>query len=124
MAAAPQLDRLAKSARKPEFLFIERVKRVISDGTRTLELLNIGPNPHARDMVVAYLPKERVVFQGDLFFLPANDAPVGPPQASTVSFAKKLQELKLGVDRIASVHGRTTTIEELNRAMQSAAPST
>ena len=37
-----------------------------------------------------------------------------------MSFAKKLQELRLGVERIASVHGRTTTIEELNRAMQSA----
>ena len=46
------------------------------------------------------------------------------PQASTVGFAKKLQELKLGVDRIASVHGRTTTIAELDRAMRSAVPST
>lgn len=124
LAAAPQADRLAKNPRQPEFLFVERGKRVITDGSRTLQLLDIGPNPHAREMVVAYLPKERVVFQGDLFFVPANDAPAGPPQASTVSFAKKLQELKLGVDRIASVHGRTTTIDELNRAMQSATPST
>ncbi len=124
MAAAPQLDRLAKNPRKPEFLFLQRGKRVLTDGTRTLELLDIGPNPHAREMVVAYLPKERVVFQGDLFFLPANDAPVGPPQATTVSFAQKLKDLKLGVDRIASVHGRTTTIEELNSAMRSAVPST
>ena len=84
MAAAPQLDRLAKSPRKPEFLFLQRGKRVLTDGTRTLELIDIGPNPHAREMVVAYLPKERVVFQGDLFFLPANDAPTGPPQATTV----------------------------------------
>ena len=124
MAAAPQADRLGRNPRKPEFLFVERGKRVLTDGSRTLQLLDIGPNPHAREMVVAYLPKERVVFQGDLFFLPANEAPAGPPQSSTVSFAKKLQELKLGVDRIASVHGRTTTIEELNRAMQSATPST
>ncbi len=124
MAAAPQLDRLGKNPRKPEFLLVQRGKRVLTDGSRTLELLDIGPNPHAREMVVAYLPKERVVFQGDLFFLPANDAPAGPPQASTVSFAKKLQDLRLGVDRIASVHGRTTTIEELNRAMRSAAPRT
>jgi glyoxylase-like metal-dependent hydrolase (beta-lactamase superfamily II) len=124
MAAAPQLDRLAKNPRKPEFLFVQRGKRVITDGSRTLELLDIGPNPHAREMVIAYLPKERIVFQGDLFFIPPNDAPAGPPQASTVSFAKKLQELRLGVDRIASVHGRTTTMDELNRAMQGATPST
>ena len=124
MAVAPQLDRLAKDARKPEFLFIERGKRVLTDGSRKLELLDVGPNPHAREMVIAYLPKERIVFQGDLFFMPANDAPTGPPQATTVSFARKLQELKLGVDRIASVHGRTTTIDELNRSMQDAVPST
>jgi hypothetical protein len=74
--------------------------------------------------VIAYLPKERVLFQGDLFFVPANDAPTGPPQPTTISFARKLQELKLGVDRIASVHGRTTTIDELNRATQSTNPST
>jgi glyoxylase-like metal-dependent hydrolase (beta-lactamase superfamily II) len=124
MAAAPQVDRLAKSPRKPEFLFIERGKRVLTDGTRTVQLIDVGPNPHAREMVIAYLPKERVLFQGDLFFVPANDAPTGPPQPTTVSFAQKLKDLKLGVDRIASVHGRTTTIEELNRALQSATPST
>src|SRR6185295_16971264 len=124
MAAAPQLDRLAQNPRKPEFLFIERGKRVLTDGTRTLQLIDVGPNPHAREMVIAYLPKERVLFQGDLFFLPANESPTGPPQPTTVSFAQKLQDLKLGVDRIASVHGRTTTIDELNRAMQSTIPST
>ena len=124
MAAAPQLDRLAQNPRKPEFLFIERGKRVLTDGTRTLQLIDVGPNPHAREMVIAYLPKERVLFQGDLFFLPANDAPTGPPQPTTVSFAQKLQDLKLGVDRIASVHGRTTTIDEFQRALRSAIPST
>jgi hypothetical protein len=29
-----------------------------------------------------------------------------------VSFAKKLEELRLNVDRIGSVHGRSSTIEE------------
>jgi hypothetical protein len=100
------------------------LRSFIAEGARTLQLIDVGPNPHAREMVIAYLPKERVLFQGDLFFLPPNDAPTGPPQPTTISFAKKLQELKLGVDRIASVHGRTTTIDELNRAMQSTIPST
>jgi hypothetical protein len=67
MAAAPQNDRLAKNPRKPEFLFVESGKRVVTDGTQTVELIDVGPNPHAREMVIAYLPKQRVVFQGDLF---------------------------------------------------------
>ena len=116
MAGAPQVDRLAKHPRALQFLFIERGKRVVSDGSRTVELIDIGPNPHAREMVIAYLPKERIVFQGDMFFVSPNDASQGPPQAGTVSFAKRIKELGLRVDRIAAVHGRTATMEEFVKA--------
>lgn len=117
MAAAPQNDRLAKNPRKPEFLFVEGGKRVVTDGTQTVELIDVGPNPHAREMVIAYLPKQRIVFQGDLFFMPNNDGPVGPPQASTISFAQKVKEKGLAIDRIASVHGRTATMADFTRAL-------
>ena len=117
MAAAPQNDRLAKNPRKPEFLFVESGKRVVTDGTQTVELIDVGPNPHAREMVIAYLPKQRIVFQGDLFFMPNNDAPVGPPQPSTISFAQKIKDKGLAIDRIASVHGRTATMAEFTRAL-------
>jgi glyoxylase-like metal-dependent hydrolase (beta-lactamase superfamily II) len=116
MAAAPQNDRLAKNPRPPEFLMIEGARRVLTDGTRTLELINIGPNPHARDMVIAWLPRERVAFQGDLFFVPPDDTPFGPPQASTAAFAQKLKELGLDADRIASVHGKTATRGQFEQA--------
>jgi glyoxylase-like metal-dependent hydrolase (beta-lactamase superfamily II) len=118
MAAAPQSDRLAKTPRKPTITFIENGRRVFTDGSQRVELIDIGPNPHAREMVVAYLPNERIVFQGDLFFLPNNDAPPGPAQASTISFAQKLKEKGLDVDRIASVHGRTASIDDLRRATE------
>ena len=117
MAAAPQSDRLSANPRKPEFMFVESGKRVITDGDQTVELIDVGPNPHAREMLIAYLPKQRVLFQGDLFFLPNNDAPLGPPQASTVSFAQKLKEKALMVDHIASVHGRTASIAEFWKAL-------
>jgi hypothetical protein len=68
-------------------------------------------------MLIAYLPKQRVLFQGDLFFLPNNDAPLGPPQPSTISFAQKLKEKALDVHRIASVHGRTATMADFLRAL-------
>lgn len=118
MAAAKQNDRLARAPRAPRFLLLENGKRVLEDPTRRLELIDIGPNPHAREMVIAWLPAEKVVFQGDLFFVPNNDAPFGPPQPSTASFAGKLKELGLPVARIASVHGRTATIEEFRGATE------
>ncbi|HXV39395.1 MAG TPA: MBL fold metallo-hydrolase [Steroidobacteraceae bacterium] len=116
MAAAAQNDRLSRNPRKPEFMFIEGGRRVLKDATRTLELIDIGPNPHAREMVIAWLPKEKVVYQGDLFFVPANDAPFGPPQASTASFAQKLRALDLPYERIASVHGATATRAQFEQA--------
>ncbi|MGH8252207.1 MAG: MBL fold metallo-hydrolase [Steroidobacteraceae bacterium] len=116
MAAAKQNDRLGRAPRAPGFLLLENGKRVLEDGTRRLELIDIGPNPHAREMVIAWLPKERVVFQGDLFFVPNNDAPFGPPQAPTVAFAARLKELGLPVAKIAAVHGTTASIEQFQEA--------
>jgi glyoxylase-like metal-dependent hydrolase (beta-lactamase superfamily II) len=121
MASTRQSDRLGGSPRKPAFLLVEGGRRVLSDGEETIELIDVGPNPHAREMLIAWLPKQRIVFQGDLFFIPPNDAPQGPPQPSTLSFAQKLKEKNLVPEKIASVHGRTATIEEFLRAL--AAPA-
>ena len=116
MAAAQQADRLSRNPRKPEFLLVQNGKRVLEDSTRRLELVDIGPNPHAREMVVAWLPKEKVVFQGDLFFVPNNDAPFGPSQPATASFAKKLKELGLPAEKIAAVHGDSATGAQFREA--------
>ena len=48
MAASKQNDRLGREPRRPEFLLLENGKRVLKDGTRELELIDIGPNPHAK----------------------------------------------------------------------------
>jgi glyoxylase-like metal-dependent hydrolase (beta-lactamase superfamily II) len=118
MAVAPQNDRLARAPRKPEFLFVEGGQRVLTDGDQTLELIDVGPNPHAKEMLIAWLPAQKIVFQGDLFFMPNNGAPVGPPQSSTLDFARKMQARGLAPQRIASVHGRTATIEEFRTAVE------
>jgi len=122
MAASEQNDRLGRTPRKPEFLLLENGRRVLEDGDRRLELIDIGPNPHAKEMVIAWLPAEKVVFQGDLFFVPNNDAPFGPAQPSTASFAKKLRELGLPAERIASVHGDTATIAQFREATATPMP--
>jgi glyoxylase-like metal-dependent hydrolase (beta-lactamase superfamily II) len=116
MAAAPQIDRLAANPRKPQYLFVEGGKHVLTDGARSIEILDIGPNPHAKEMLIAYLPAERLIFQGDMFFKPVNDAPQGPPQAATASFAKRIGQLQLKFDRIAGVHGQTATAAEYEAA--------
>ncbi|HKY44082.1 MAG TPA: MBL fold metallo-hydrolase [Pyrinomonadaceae bacterium] len=43
-------------------------KHVITDGERSVELINVGESPHAKENVIVYLPQEKILFQGDLFY--------------------------------------------------------
>lgn len=121
-------ERVAKSkftidpdslTRNPQPLKVETItgdKRVLTDGATTVEILDIGSGPHTEEMLVAYLPNEKIVFQGDLVNRPANgDAPT--VNDTTVHFAKWLETRKLAVEKIAGVHGPVTTIEELRQGV-------
>ena len=92
-------------------------KRVFQDDKHVVELYDIGPNPHAKEILVAYLPKEKILFQADLL----NAAPNGTfaiAQDPTISFSEKLQQLGLNVEKIYAVHGRAATPEELRTSIE------
>jgi glyoxylase-like metal-dependent hydrolase (beta-lactamase superfamily II) len=111
-------DGLAKSARPLNLELLDNKKRVFRDGTQTLELYDIGPNAHAHEMVVAYLPRQRLVFQGDLFFSPYDGQAIGFAQESTQQFASRIRELGLNVDKLAGVHGKVGSISEVNQSLE------
>jgi glyoxylase-like metal-dependent hydrolase (beta-lactamase superfamily II) len=62
-------DALAKSPKKVK---VETVgtKKVYSDGTRVVEIHHIYPSPHSNGITVAFIPKEKILFQAD-YTLPA-----------------------------------------------------
>ncbi|HEX8473108.1 MAG TPA: MBL fold metallo-hydrolase [Pyrinomonadaceae bacterium] len=100
------------------FEFLQNKKRVFTDGKQTVEVIDIGPSPHAEEMLIVYLPKERLVFQGDLVNLPANGK-YRPTTVndSTIHFAETIKRLGLDVKRIAAVHGPMTTLDDLRDAI-------
>jgi glyoxylase-like metal-dependent hydrolase (beta-lactamase superfamily II) len=105
--------------RNPQPLKIETVengKRVLTDGATTVEIYDIGSGPHTDEMLVAYLPNEKILFQGDLLNRPSNgDAPIA--NDTTVHFAKWLATKKLAVEKIVAVHGTVSTMDELRQAV-------
>ena len=107
------VDGLAKDAKSLKLELVDGKKRVFSDASQTLELYDIGPNPHARELLVAYLPKQRILFQGDMFFAPFDGQPLGFAQEATQHFAAKVRELGFKVDKLAGVHGKVATMTEL-----------
>jgi hypothetical protein len=67
-------------------------------------------------MIVAYFPKEKILFQADML----NAAPNGSipiAQDVTLSFAERIQQLGLNVEKIYGVHGRPATPEELRTSI-------
>ena len=65
-------DTLAKNPKKAKIEAVAE-KKVYSDGTRTVEMYHVSPVPHSNGLMIAYIPKEKVLFQGD-FSLPAAGA--------------------------------------------------
>ena len=103
----------------PQPLKIETIadgKRTLTDGTTTVELIDIGPGGHADEMLVAYLPNEKMVFQGDLLNRPANNAPA-TINNTTVHFAEWITRSGLEIERIIGVHGPASTLQELRRGV-------
>jgi glyoxylase-like metal-dependent hydrolase (beta-lactamase superfamily II) len=113
-------DTLAKRPRKARIEAVAE-KKVYSDGTRRVELHHIYPAPHSNGLLVAYLPRERVLFQGD-FSLPAAGQPANDHVKALVP---ALEKLKLDFDRYINVHAPATpqTRSDLWKAVGKEAPN-
>jgi glyoxylase-like metal-dependent hydrolase (beta-lactamase superfamily II) len=110
-------DTLTRNPKELKLEIIEKGRRVLTDGTTTVEILDIGAGPHTEEMLVAYLPNEKMIFQGDLLNRPSNgDYPIA--NDTTVHFAKWLDSKKLAVEKIIAVHGTVSTVDELRQAVK------
>jgi glyoxylase-like metal-dependent hydrolase (beta-lactamase superfamily II) len=96
-------DTLAKNPKKAK---IEAVmdKKVYSDGTRTVEMYHVTPVPHSNGLMIAFLPKEKILFQGD-FSLPN---PGEPANDHVKALGPILKKLNLDFDRYINVHTSAT----------------
>lgn len=117
-------DALSRKQRAPR---IEGVgaKRVITDGTRTVELHHITGNLHSKSMLVTYLPKEKILIQADLYGPPATPPAAGAPPPvfpHAANLVQNIERLGLAVDTIVPIHGRVAPMTDLRAAAQAAPP--
>jgi glyoxylase-like metal-dependent hydrolase (beta-lactamase superfamily II) len=94
-------DALAKD---PKPLMVEAVSadRVMTDGTMTVNLY-LFADEHAQNMLYAYFPKERILWESDIY----NQGFAVHPYAAGLMAELKKRNLK--VDRIAPGHGKLAT---------------
>ncbi len=85
-------------------------KRTIGRSSRKIELINVGPNPHAEEIVVAYIPAIKSIFVADLFSARGEELPAA--NANQLAFAERLEALDLDIETFIPVHGRKATATE------------
>jgi hypothetical protein len=80
-------------------------RRVFSDADQTVELHDIGPGPHAEEMLVAWLPAVGILFQADLITAsPSGDVSRGGNNETTLHFARWLKTKGWRVQRFVGAH--------------------
>jgi len=101
-----QPDLLSKEPKQPTFETMTD-KKVMTDGTQTLELYYVKGSGHNVGMIIAYLPRARVVYWGDGYNPPEGDDPRDPARTPEfgIDLYRNITDLKLNVERIAPAHG-------------------
>jgi len=98
-------DKLAQSKKTATFETFGD-KHVLTDGSRTIEIYKIAGGGHNDAFAMVYLPKEKILVEGDAYTPPAANAP--PPTAANpfaVNLDENISRLKLDVKQIAPLHG-------------------
>lgn len=99
-------------------------KYVVTDGARVLEIFHVqdmayeledqsyAQGNHSADMLMAYLPKEKILINADLYSPPAAGAAPTPPTAGMRTLYQNIRKQKLEVAQHAPLHGRVGTNDE------------
>jgi len=132
-----QPDRMAKfnpmywiSRRPPPIETVEGEVRgtgkyVVTDGEQILEVLRVEDmsyelgepslrqGHHSEDMLMAYLPHERILFNADLYSPPAPNRPApATPTAAMRTLYENIRKYRIDPARHVPVHGRMGTHDE------------
>jgi len=115
--AAPRAlmaDRLSKSRKTAMFQTVTDRGELRGSNGRTIELHLLQKNPHNEQLLVAWLPAEKILFQSDMMNPPAPNTPAPPPTPTITNFYDNLQRLNIQPQQIVGGHGnRISTLADL-----------
>jgi len=108
-------DALARNPRQPVIETFKE-KRVFDDGAHNVELYQFA-SPHASEMIMIYLPKEKILFEADLLDLDLPENGVAAAGADTRDLLERIERWGLQVEQLIPSHGRLGTMDDLRRAV-------
>ena len=96
-------------------------KYVVTDGARLMEIFHVqdlayelgdpsySQGNHSTDMLMAYLPKEKILVNADLYSPPAPGAALPTPTPAMRTLYQNILKLKLDVAQHVPIHGHVGT---------------
>ena len=87
----------------------------ISDGNQTIELHHIAGLNHSDNMLVAYLPREKIVINADLYGPPPAGGNIQNVSANAVALYRNIKRLNLDVSQHVPIHGNPGSNADFER---------
>jgi glyoxylase-like metal-dependent hydrolase (beta-lactamase superfamily II) len=102
-------------AQNPQPLTIETVNGdepyELTDGRRTLQIYRITDDLHSDGIVMAYLPRERILIEADAYSPTSREAPFAQ------GLLRNIEDRGLRVETIVPLHGEVSELADLERAV-------
>jgi glyoxylase-like metal-dependent hydrolase (beta-lactamase superfamily II) len=87
----------------------------ISDGNETIQLYHVDGLNHSDGMLIAYLPKEKIVVNADLYGPPPAGGNIQNVNANAVALYRNIKRLKLDVNQHVPIHGNPGSNADFER---------
>ena len=105
-------DKLASNPRPAIIETVKNKKLVIKDQNHEVVIYDIGPNPHANELLIVYFPREKLLYEADM--VNKGEYPV---LDTGKDFLKKIKALGLQIDKIASLHGQVVDKADVDKLL-------
>jgi glyoxylase-like metal-dependent hydrolase (beta-lactamase superfamily II) len=108
-----QPDTLSKNATRLEIETVDDQKE-IKDQVNSVMLYHVAGNPHSDTMLMAYIPRDRVLIEVDAF------SPGAAANPYAANLLENIRKRNLRIDKIVSLHGPSATLADLQKAVAAA----
>jgi glyoxylase-like metal-dependent hydrolase (beta-lactamase superfamily II) len=90
-------------------------KYMISDGNETIELYHVDGLNHSDNMLIAHLPKEKIVVNADLYGRPPAGGTLANESPNAMALFRNIKRLKLDVATHVPIHGNPGSNADFDR---------
>ncbi len=108
-------DALARAPRAAS-IAVAGERTVLDDGRQRIELYDFGPMPHVAQILVAYVPRLKLLHVADMLDVLTPEQVIAGVDG--VVMAERIRALGLDVERILPMHGVPVTMEHLRRGLE------